>query len=455
MRKQFASTVRVVQVPKMAPARRSLSLEEEALILDQGFRDQSNVTAGLEEANRLTEVSDALEDLAALAKDIRQASPTEIALIQTSGQMGVAGTTNEPELLLPAMESFVEGKSIAFEGIGEKARMLMKNLLEFLSRIWEKIVAFYRVNVVVKELRAKIQQMQSMMKSGRKGVVHQAQTLGEFAQWFTFDGKLLQKSSDMVNAMKQTAEVARFIFEDLPNQIAAAGTKAEQALSTFNPQNSGATVDAMVKSLGNIHFESLPHAQHSGKDGEHDIYVTHSIIGGGALQAKVFRPKAGVHPYAALDLIRNSGITLESGKKGPSGYEAGAGQFEYAQGPGAIMVLGAADSLLAVLENYHTKHVTALKAIADKLKAASQKAAQAMESGKSNAPAASHAPAQAYPALEAEVVDNGDEMRDFKAAINFNTTFARWSQNPAMPFYGSIVKTCRFCLMLVQFGLSN
>jgi hypothetical protein len=90
---------------------------------------------------------------------------------------------------------------------------------------------------------------------------------------------------------------------------------------------------------------------------------------------------------------------------------------------------------LAVIENYHTKHVAALKAVADRLKAASQKAAAALEAS--------------------SVDETGEQMRDFKAAINFNTTFARWSQNPSMPFYSNVVKTCRFSLMLVQFGLGQ
>ncbi|BDD79852.1 hypothetical protein [Burkholderia phage FLC9] len=435
MRKTFASTVRVVQVPKMAPAHRSLSLEEEALVLDQAFRDSSAVASGLDEANRLTEVSDALEDLASLAKNIRQASPSEIALIQTSGQMGVAGTTNEPELLLPAMESFQEGGAIAFESIGQKAKMLMKNLLEFLARIWEKIVAFYRMNVVVKDLRGKIKRMQEMMKSGRTGVIHQASSVEEFVSWFNFNGKLLRRTGEMVSAMKQTAETARFIFEDLPKMVQGAGEAVEKSLASFQPETSDQTVQAMVKQLGAIHFESLPHATHEGKDGEYDLYSSAAFIGGGKLQAKIYRPSQGIHPYAALDLIRNSGVTLEKGEDSPSVYAAQMGSFEYPKGPGAMQVLGAADSLLAVIENYHTQHVTALKGVADRLKAAAQKAAAA---------------------FDAKTVDeSGEEMRDFKAAVNFNTTFARWAQNPAMPFYANIVKTCRFSLMLVQFGLQG
>jgi hypothetical protein len=434
MRKTFASTVRVVQVPKVAPAYRRLSLEEEALVLDQAFRDSSAVSSGLDEAERLTEVSDALEDLASLAKNIRQASPTEIALIQTSGQMGVAGTTNEPELLLPAMESFQEGKSIAFEGIGEKARVLMKNLLEFLARIWEKIVAFYRMNVVVKDLRNKIATMKSMMKSGQKGVIHQATSMEEFTSWFTFDGKLLTKTGDMVNAMKKTAETAKFIFEDLPNTVLAAGEQAEKALASFTAENSDQVVQTMVQQLGGIRFEAMPGSKPSAKEGEYTVYTSGQFIGGGWLWATTWKQTSPVHPYAALDMIRGTGIQLKTNINNTK-EDAGQAQFEYPQGQGAFAVLDAAETLLGVIENFHTQHLTKLKSLADRLKAASQKAAAA---------------------LAAKTVDeSGEEMRDFKAAINFNTTFARWSQNPAMPFYSNIVKTCRFSLMLVQFGLTQ
>ena len=435
MRKQFASSVRVVQVPKMAPVMRRLSLEEEALILDQGHRDEVACTNGLNEAHRLTEVSDALADLSALARGIREASPTEIALIQTSGQMGVAGTTNEPEMLLPAMESFQYGKQIAFEGIGQKAKVLMKNLLEWLARIWEKIVAFYRMNVVVSELRAKIRQMEKSLQSGSGRVIQQAQSMHEFAEWFTFNGKLLTKTDEMVRAMKATAETARFLFEDLPNTVKKSGEQVEQILANFKPESSDQTVLAMVKQLGGIRFEALPHAEQAGQDGAYYVRVSHSFIGGGKLVAKVYRPSPGVHPYAALDAIRNSGITLERGDSAPNGQEAVNSSFNYPTGPGAFQVLKAADTLLSVIENFHKTHVAALKGVADRLKAASQKASAA---------------------LEASTVDeSGEELRDFKAAINFNTTFARWAQNPAMPFYSNIVKTCRFALMLVQFGVSN
>jgi hypothetical protein len=435
MRKQFASSVRVVQVPKMAPATRRLSLEEEALILDQSFRDEAACTAGLDEAHRLTEVADALEDLAALASQIREASPTEIALVQTAGQMGVAGTTNEPEMLLPAMESFQEGKSIACESIGQKAKTLMKNVLEFIARVWERMVSFYRMHVVVADLRGKIRKMEEMLKSNTKGVVLRAASLDEFAGWFTFRGKLLTKTDEMVNAMKATAETARFLFEDLPSAVQKSGEQVEHLLANFKPETSDQTVQGMVKNLTGIRFDALPHAQHESQDGTYDVHTSDAFIGGGQLVAKVYRAQPGVHPYAALDAIRNSGVSLERGDGQASGWQVSGAQFNYPQGPGAFQVLKAADSLLAVIENYHTKHVAALKAVADRLKAASQKAAAALEAS--------------------SVDETGEQMRDFKAAINFNTTFARWSQNPSMPFYSNVVKTCRFSLMLVQFGLGQ
>lgn len=437
MRKQFAATIRVVDVPKATPQIRRLSLEEEALVIDQGYQDQQDVCAGLDEVKRLTEISDALEDLAVVAANIRQASPTEIALIETVGQVAVAGSDNEPELMLPAMESFQEGKSIAVESIAEKAKVLWKNLLEFLARIWEKIVAFFRMHVVVREMRQKIATMIKAVKEGVKGrqIAPEPETLQEFSMFFNFDGKLLTKIEDMVGALKATIETARFIYEDNPAQVKNAGEKIEGMLQSYAPEKSEELLEDMVKQLGGLRFDKIPHAKHDGREGEYDVYTSQSFIGGGKLIGKVYRPAPGMHSTNALELIRNSGIVLEKGEVQELNWlSSKMTQFDYPTGASAIQVLQAADTLLSVIENFHERHVNELKQLADKLKAASAKAAQA---------------------VEAKTLDNeGDALRDFKAAVNLNVAFARWSQQPALPFYSHVIRTARFALQLAQFGVS-
>ena len=54
------------------------------------------------EVERSIEVADGLEDVATIAENIDQPSPTDIALIQTAANMAVAGTDGDATVLVPA-----------------------------------------------------------------------------------------------------------------------------------------------------------------------------------------------------------------------------------------------------------------------------------------------------------------------------------------------------------------
>lgn len=439
MRKTMAATVRVVQVPKSAPQVRRLSLEEEALVLDQAHRDMTSCTSGLQEVNKQLELSDALEDLAAIAKTIPEASTTELNLIATAGQAGVAGTDNEPELMLPAMEGFQEGKRIAFESLAEKAKTLWKNILAFIARLWEKFMAFWRINVVVAELKRKIADMRRAIKEGKVSHAGRAGTFEELVEWFSFEGEHLTTPEKTTAALVESAKVAGFIYDTYANEIEATGQRLVGTLSDFKPENKDQVLASLVQQLGRLNFGGMPHAVPEGNDGGFAVATCQSFLGNGMLVAKTFKPQAGMHPIQALEGFRNSGIMLERGdaKKG-SVYtiKYGNAKFFAPKPEGAPAILQAAETLLGVIENFHAGHAKKLSAISEQLKAASEKAVQA---------------------FSGTVAGDGAEEaeREFKAALNLNAMYARWAQVPVLPFYSYIISMCRFALAWVQIGMDK
>ena len=136
--------------------RGELSLEEEQVLMDEAATDAAEVDKDLGESERVIEVSDALEDLAVIADGIEEATPAEAALIETAGDMAVAGTDVQPEEVVPAMESYI-GRRIATEGIRETARAIWESIQRWVKSIWEKIEKFfYKLFGVIPGMRKRI-----------------------------------------------------------------------------------------------------------------------------------------------------------------------------------------------------------------------------------------------------------------------------------------------------------
>lgn len=90
---------------------------------------ENELSAEFTENNRVEEVADNLTDLASVVGQIEEPTATDVALIQTTANMAVAGTEVDAQDVLPAVENFTDMKIVA-EGIGEKASAAMASLRE-------------------------------------------------------------------------------------------------------------------------------------------------------------------------------------------------------------------------------------------------------------------------------------------------------------------------------------
>jgi hypothetical protein len=123
-----------------------ISMEEEALLIQESAGDLAEAEAEIEDAQELVDTSDALEDLAMVADGIDEASENEVALVEAGVQLATAGSDLEVEDVAPGLESYV-GRRISTEGIKETARAIYDAIVRAVKKFWEKIKAFFRKTV--------------------------------------------------------------------------------------------------------------------------------------------------------------------------------------------------------------------------------------------------------------------------------------------------------------------
>ena len=130
----------VVVVPNV------ISTEEEHILLDRAMTAAWAIESGMQQVLHLEDVADGLEDMAVIAGGIKEATPTETALLENVGDMATAGTNVSGDEIIPSMESYV-GKSIAVEAVGnirEMAKSIWENIKRFLKSLWDKIDHFWQ-----------------------------------------------------------------------------------------------------------------------------------------------------------------------------------------------------------------------------------------------------------------------------------------------------------------------
>ena len=201
------------------------------------------------DAERSIEVADGLEDVATIAENIDQPSPTDIALIQTAANMAVAGTDGDATALVPAAESITSGKALAadlrerigyahegimdaFKGIGEKLATLGE-------RIGEKLRSFSgRVANVRKALNASNNTKFTVkIKEGDFKVASNVK-IGSGSDFIKIVNQTMAFQEDLVQQASVTNQALSSVKTTLLDNLKANYTKngaAVQAYKHLNP----------------------------------------------------------------------------------------------------------------------------------------------------------------------------------------------------------------------------
>lgn len=394
----------------------NISLEEEQLLLDESAADAAGTESDLKEAERIIEVSDALEDLAVIADGIEEATPAEVALLETAGDMAVAGTDVEPEEVVPAMEQY-QGRRIATEGIRETAQTIWRSIQEFLKNIWKKIESFfYKIFGTIPALRKRLKELQKRVeaKSGT-GIEEKKVTLSSGLTALSVDYKVVKTGAELKSAAHAMETAVAAAFGEQQGKLAKLGEKIADGISDFDPEAAEASakkISAAVREAGSITIPSSKKISGNRWPG-FEVVQGAPLPGNVSLVCKNYSGGEEQGVIQSLDRMRRGGVSLEptneKSKDTPSTVEFST--MSISEMEDAIKT---SEKILDHLEDFNRgKRSTDIKSAKTKIEAASKKATSAVEKAANDEDAKKCVP---Y----------------YRAVLNFNAAYARWAQSPTM-----------------------
>lgn len=422
----------------------NLSLEEEQVMLDEAAADQAEATQDLAEAERIIEVSDALEDLAVVADGIEEATPGEAALVEIAGDMAVAGTDVAPEEVVPAMEGYV-GRKIATEGIRETARTIWKSIMDFLKKIWEKVEGFfYKIFGTIPSLRRRLKALEKRIDetSGKSLGETKKIKVSVGLTALSVDDKVVKNASEVKTATKNLIDVASWVFGEELEAIANVGEAIADAVSDFDP------ADPVKAPTTILNIFSKPATANSNIPGgtayngsrwpDFKVQMSKPLLGNVSLILKHPDLKPNYTPLAALDVIRRTGGELVPTREKSSGTTPSDVEMPALTPSEMQDLIDGFDTLLNKMETYQRgKGSKDVKRAKDKLEAASKKASDSYDKMRTSDDASEKAALPYY-----------------KSVLNFNVAYARWVQSPAMPMISRVITSMKAVMTLCDKSLA-
>lgn len=422
-----------------------LSLEEEQVLLTEAASDQAAVASDLNEAERVIEVSDSLEDLAVVADGIEEATPAEAALVEVAGDMATAGTDVAGDELIPAQESFV-GRRLAVEGIRETARNIWASIQAFLKKIWEKIESFfYKIFGTIPRLRKSIESLQKRADDLSGGLKDDGKTftVSSGIAGLCLDYKAVKNGSEFKSALKDMKEAAVSAMKDVADTYSKIGERAAEAIADFEPAKAQDGLKKFIEDVTKLQSQiknDIPggSALEASYAPGFDCKAGKQLLGNVRLIGKLAKPNEKDGLLAGMEILRRSYMEVGASRT-KEGTLPSDVKFTTMSGGDISEVLKEALSILETLEDYKRgKGWGELKKVKGKLETASNKATSKMESMKSSEEADEKA---AYPY--------------YKSLLNFNTGFARMCQQPSMPMFSHALTAVRTAIILAEKSLAQ
>jgi hypothetical protein len=427
MRKYFAPT------PPSEDARsiKRVSLEEELIIVGDANEEAQACDDRLSEVERLVDLKQALEDLAVIADNIEQPTAMELDLIDNCAQMAVAGTGISPENLLKGPPLAV-GQEIATEGWVDSAQRLWATIKAFMKKIWDHIENFLKVHVVLPSIYARLQLALRQLKN-RTGELRYGQTPQmELHTGLTYlcNGLRIQRSAaEFASEFDKFSKAVDMVYVANPERVSKLGKNIADTIDNWTGDNTDATLSKLAAVIKEANQPlSLPfQLPFSAQEGDFKVRSSHELLGCVYFKFATF-DGASADPLLELDRLRNTGLAVEAGDdprdddiifkhNGPQVYEK--------------LLKDASDMIQTVARfNKSGGAMKKLRQSAKEIEVSSEEALKAL----------SKEAESASPALIAEI----------KMMLNFNPSFARWVQQPAVAFYTKVIGVVRALLMLVQ-----
>lgn len=429
-----------------------ISMEESHLMWETALEAAAFVNSELAETDRVLEITDALEELACVASAVKNASDTELRLMEIAGDMAAAGSDVPPERIVPAMESYL-GTAISVEGIKETAKTIWENIQKFLKKIWENIQKFFTsIFSGLPYLYQAIDRLEKKVKTLSGDVKEKTITLTVGLSNLCVGGKSITNDKDILTAASKLNVASQWTFGSYSDSIVKRGEVIAKALHDFDVSKYEECSEQLRNSLHDARsVNALPGAGQPNSTRYPGFTSTAgtSLPGNVHLTCKYFEANKDVSVIGTLDRYRNSlcELTPEVSTTVPEKIE-----FE-------TLSLAAAEQLLKQLKEMITS-VNTFKT-GGKL--------QAIEGMQKTIEAASEK-AQNHFSVQKEIFGNEHNiavvltggrvnpheiMNHYRAVLNFNQAYARWTQTPAIPMTRHVVSVVKAMMTVVQKSLDQ
>lgn len=424
---------------------RTISLEEEQLLLADAADLASDINQELNEVDRLSDVSNALEDLAAVADQIEQASPTEIALIETAGDVAVAGTDIEAEEVIPSLESY-RGKKIATETIRARAATIWKNIQQFLKSVWEKIEKFfYSIFGTIPNTRRRLQKLKEKVDGSHakspRGTMFEVST-DSAAEMLSVVNRLMinkrvpRNDSEFMGSLDRLHEMTKYVYG--PNIVNrnTLGNEIADAIEQFDAAGDlDRQAERIIAACTDFNRkQKIPGLGSNVPSGSYTLIVGDELIGGGKIVYKEYAQNIQDKSHlGVLERLRHSGMLFEpSGTRGskPLG-KVNLPIVSLNTLSSMIVELG---QMLTLLEEYKRSPASrTVDATKKRLENVSKKAAAN------------------YDKLDPSAAS----MQYYKAMVSFNGAYSRWISEPAIPFARYLLSEINALMLYINLCLST
>lgn len=397
----------------------NISCEEADVLNDEAQADLAEASGDLETAERLADVSDAMEDMAAIVDGVDEPTETERNLVEVAGDMAVAGSDVEAEeIMVPATESF--GRP-GMESIGERARQIWDKVLAMLKKIWEKIEGFfYKIFGSVPSKRRNLKSLRDAVdKASSKSIDKDNKKFKvSSTKGLTVNNQGVKTAAAFQSAVNDSVAAVKWGTEDYSAKLKQAGEKLADAVGDFDADKVTEFAASVVKSLEIL--PKIPGAQSETGDrfGGMASVVGSALLGNRSIVLR--HPKsgdvkgtAGSHLHT-LEMARRTAIMFlaTNHKK-----DEAASDFEFETLSTSQMekLLDSAETILDQIEQFSRgQRAKDISAARKKIETASTKASTAWDKrmdDKDNKPT--------------------EEQRAlFKAALGFNLSYANLAKEP-------------------------
>lgn len=433
-----------------------LSLEDEANIVAETTAEAAEINSDLVEADRLADMSDALEDLAVTADAIEGESgdgvPTdnEAALIETVASAAVAGTDVDGAEIVPAMESHSGKRRYAAESIRERARSIWEAIKRVLKQVWDKITSFlYKIFGTLPTLRRRLEDLKKRVhENGSRTIDEKKITVSTGVASLSANYKTPSNAAELRKNFLNLLNVDKKVFTDEADVTLKVGEAVLDGINDFEPDAAEASAAKFVEKVQAEMAKAKPaglctNSVSGNRFGDTtDAKMSDPLLGNISIVMK--RPNFIEHKAGSgstlgkLEQMRGFACEVVQTSEKPKDVP---NNFDMATASNGEMMHLIEDALemVDILEKFQKgKKADDMKKLKGKLDTASDKATAAMNklNGKDDK---SETAAIPY----------------YRALLNFNQAYARWVKDPALPMVSHSLASIRSVMNVVQKSLSN